>query len=71
MRTALELLADGWKALVKELGLADAVRYRALFQPGAGDYVREREKLFGHLSASDWQAELAKWQAEHHQRPEA
>ncbi len=69
MRTALELLADGWKALVKELGLADAIRYRALFQPGTGDYVREREELFGHLSMADWEADLAKWQRE--TRPKA
>jgi hypothetical protein len=71
MRTALELLSDGWKALVKELGLADAIRYRALFQPGSGDYVREREELFGNLSMADWEAELARWQREHDRRPEA
>ena len=46
MRTTQQLLSDGWRALTKGLGLADALRYRILFQPGAGDYTRERKALF-------------------------
>ena len=37
MRTPLELLDDGWKALVDGLGLAGAMRYKALFQLGKGE----------------------------------
>lgn len=64
MRTALELLSDGWKALVKELGLGDAVRYKTLFQPGRGDYAREREELFGHMTLEDWEREIKRWEKE-------
>jgi hypothetical protein len=61
MRTTLELLADGWRALVKELGLGDALRYKALFQPGRGNYTREREVLFKDLTLEDWERELTDW----------
>lgn len=61
MRTALDLLTDGWRALLKELGLADALRYKALFQPGRGDYAAEREQLFGHMTIADWERELSAW----------
>lgn len=63
MRTPMELLADDWRALVKELGLADALRYKALFQPGKGDYVREREEFFGQMKMADWEAELSEWES--------
>ncbi|MBI4604527.1 MAG: hypothetical protein HY721_21405 [Planctomycetes bacterium] len=58
----MELLADGWRALVKELGLGEALRYKALFQPGRGDYVREREQFLGHLTLQDWEQELKEWE---------
>jgi hypothetical protein len=63
MRTTLELLSDGWRALVKELGLGDALRYKVLFQPGRGDYTREREELVGHLTLNDWENELREWES--------
>lgn len=62
MRTTMELLADGWKALVKELGLADALRYKVLFQPGAGEYAKERRELFGHRTMEDWERDLREWE---------
>jgi hypothetical protein len=62
MRTTLELLADGWRALVKELGLGEALRYKALFQPGRGDYAREREQFFGHLTLQDLEREIKEWE---------
>lgn len=63
MRTTLELLGDGWRALVKELGLGDALRYKALFQPGRGDYVREREELFGSMTLAELESSLKEWEA--------
>lgn len=62
MRTTEQLHADGWKALIKELGISDALRYRILFQPGTGDYVRERRELFDRMSLDDWLRELAQWE---------
>ena len=54
MRTTAELRHDAWEALVDRLGIADALRYRALSDSGSGDYARERERLFAHLSLDDW-----------------
>lgn len=46
--------------MLKELGPADALRYKALFQPGRGEYVSEREELFGRMTVDDWARELEK-----------
>jgi hypothetical protein len=62
MRTATELHGLAWRALVKELGLADALRYRILFQPGTGDYCRERQGLFSGIRLERWLEDLAKWE---------
>ena len=62
MRTTMELLADGWRALVKELGLADAIRYKVLFQPGRGEYAKERHEVFGHRTMDDWERDLREWE---------
>ena len=62
MRTATELQELAWRALVKELGLADALRYRILFQPGKGDYCRERQALFSGMSMERWIEDLRAWE---------
>ena len=41
-----ELSDRAWQALVRELGVVDALRYLSQFDPGSGDYTAEREKLF-------------------------
>jgi hypothetical protein len=56
MRNARELQRDAWDALVKGLGLADALRYRELFEPGHGDYAAERDELFRDVGVDDWVA---------------
>lgn len=54
MRSARQLQAEAWRAVVQALGPADALRYRILFEPGEGDYAAEREALFGDLTTDDW-----------------
>lgn len=54
MKNASTLQADAWTALVTGLGLADAIRYRILFEPGHGDYAREREEMFASMTLDDW-----------------
>ena len=71
MRTTLELLVDGWRALVKELGFGEALRYKTLFQPGRGDYTRERVELFGHRTLQDWERDLEDWEQGAQQKPQA
>jgi hypothetical protein len=58
MRNAAQLQLDAWEALVRGLGLADALRYRALFEPPAGDYAAEREELFRDMTLQDWVAAI-------------
>jgi hypothetical protein len=41
-RTAAQLAADGFAALVEKVGMAEAVRYVQLYHHGAGSYTRER-----------------------------
>lgn len=43
-RTAAQLAADGFTALVEKLGMAEAVRYVQLYHQGTGDYARERHE---------------------------
>lgn len=62
MMTVDELRAAGWRALVKELGVADALRYRILFEQRSGDYVRERKELFAGMNLDQWLSDLARWE---------
>jgi hypothetical protein len=41
-RTATQLAADGFAALVEKLGMADAIRYVQLYDQGEGDYSQDR-----------------------------
>jgi hypothetical protein len=49
-RTAAQLAADGFAAIVQKLGMADAVRYVQLYHQGAGDYTRERHDWLDDVS---------------------
>lgn len=49
-RTAKQLAADGFDALVEKLGMADAIRYVKLNDLGEGDYTRDRHKWLDKLS---------------------
>ena len=48
-----ELRDEGWKALVKRLGVAGATRFMAESERGVGDYTRDRMKWLGRLSLKD------------------
>jgi len=41
------------RALVREIGVADTARFLQQFGVGHGDYTKEREALFGHLSLEE------------------
>lgn len=41
-----ELRKRAWKALVKELGIADALRFVMATEPGDGDSVQEYQKMW-------------------------
>jgi hypothetical protein len=46
-RTPAQLAADGFAALVEKLGMADAIRFVQLYDPGCGDYTRNRGQWLG------------------------
>ncbi len=41
-----ELRKRAWKALVKELGIVDALRFVMATEPGDGDSVQEYQKMW-------------------------
>lgn len=49
-RSAAQLAADGFAALVQKLGMAEAVRYVQLYDQGTGDYTRERHEWLDRVS---------------------
>jgi hypothetical protein len=40
-----QLRAEGFRALVERLGLADAIRFIQQFHPGFGNYTSERQAM--------------------------
>jgi len=43
-KTIAQIQSEGYDALVNALGPEDAVRFLRSFDPGIGDYTRERKK---------------------------
>ena len=48
----------GWKALVAELGVANATRFIMELSEGEQDYTKLRKKLFVHKSIDELYAEI-------------
>ena len=44
---------EGWKALTDRLGAAGAMRFMMQYDPGYGDYSKERHKLFDRLTMEE------------------
>lgn len=44
-----EIRMEGWKALTERLGAAGAMRFMMQYDPGHGDYSKERHELFDGL----------------------
>ena len=54
--TALSLYQirlEGWKALTERLGPAGAMRFMMQYDPGHGDYSKERHDLFHALTLDE------------------
>ena len=45
-KTIAQIQSEGYDALVNALGPEDAVRFIRSFDPGSGDYTKERKKTF-------------------------
>jgi hypothetical protein len=54
--TPIELRQKGYKALVKELGQVDAIRFLQDTGWGFGDYTQERQQTLKNVTRADfWQ----------------
>ena len=45
-----QIRLEGWKALTERLGPAGAMRFMMQYDPGHGDYTKERRDIFGELT---------------------
>ena len=48
-----EVTDRAFRALAREIGVADTARFLQQFGAGRGDYTQDRESLFSHLSLED------------------
>ena len=45
-----QIRMEGWKALTERLGPAGAMRFMMQYDPGYGDYPKERRDIFAELT---------------------
>jgi hypothetical protein len=48
-----EITSEAIRMLSREMGIVDTVRFLNQFTTGYGNYVEEREQLFGHLTLDE------------------
>ena len=48
-----EIRLAGWRALTERLGPAGAMRFMMQYDPGDGDYTRERQQIFENLTLDE------------------
>jgi hypothetical protein len=53
VRPLAEVTERAIRALAREIGVADTARFLQQFGAGYGDYTKDREALFGHLSLEE------------------
>lgn len=51
--SAYEIRLEGWRALTERLGPAGAMRFMMQYDPGHGDYTKERHEIFADLDLED------------------
>ncbi len=51
--SAYEIRLEGWKALTERLGPAGAMRFMMQYDPGRGDYTKERQEIFADLELEE------------------
>lgn len=59
-----ELRQKGFEALVKELGASNALRFLSLYEPGHGDYTKERHAWLGTLTIDQITDDIYRLRAE-------
>lgn len=51
--SAYQIRLEGWKALTERLGPSGAMRFMMQYDPGHGDYTKERQEIFADLELED------------------
>jgi len=52
-RSLYEIRMEGWKALTERLGPAGAMRFMMQYDPGHGDYSKERHEIFAGVTIEE------------------
>lgn len=60
--SAYQIRLEGWKALTERLGPAGAMRFMMQYDPGHGDYTKERQEIFADLELEDLLASVRRQQ---------
>jgi hypothetical protein len=53
MKTQHEIIKQGYDALVQSLGITDTIRFIQYFNPGSGDYTKERHQWLEQTSLEE------------------
>ena len=48
-----QIRMEGWKALTERLGPGGAMRFMMQYDPGQGDYSKERHQIFADLTLDE------------------
>ena len=57
-RPLAEITQTALKVLYREIGVVNTVRFINQFTTGYGDYTKERDQLFAHLTLDDLVTEI-------------
>ncbi|MFA4877012.1 MAG: hypothetical protein WC586_06330 [Methanoregula sp.] len=64
-KTIARIQSEGFDALVNALGPEDAIRFIRSFDPGSGDYTKERKKYFKDKTVKQIGKEILEFQKSH------
>ena len=51
--SAYEIRIEGWRALTERLGVSGAIRFLMQYDPGHGDYTKERAAIFADVTLEE------------------
>ncbi|MFM7364110.1 MAG: hypothetical protein ACKO11_06330 [Cuspidothrix sp.] len=64
MKTQNEVIQQGYNALINSLGITDTIRFIQYFNPGKGDYTKERHQWLDEKNLTDVLTEIKQFEIE-------